>query len=117
MAASDFWDDVKQAQTTIQKANDQKEQIDTYESLKHNADSLAELAMVTDDQSEDFILIVDEVLQLEKLKIKTPFKWPYDDFRPHCYTQAGGTSHRTGVKCCLGCINATPPERTLKSIS
>ena len=97
MAASDFWDDVKQAQTTIQKANDQKEQIDTYESLKHNADSLAELAMVTDDQSEDFILIVDEVLQLEKalktFETQILLNGPYDDLPAiiELHPGAGGT--------------------------
>lgn len=83
MTASDFWDDVKKAQSIIQKTNDQKEQIDTYESLLHNATSLSELADVTDEQTEDYFLITAEVLDLEKelkaFETQTLLNGPYDD--------------------------------------
>ena len=73
----------KKAQSIIQKTNDQKEQIDTYESLLHNATSLSELADVTDEQTEDYFLITAEVLDLEKelkaFETQTLLNGPYDD--------------------------------------
>lgn len=97
MSAADFWDDVKSAQKMIEVTNQQKEQIDTYESLYHQFKTLEELALVTDDQSEDFIMITDEVYVLDKalksFETLTLLNGPYDDLPAilELHPGAGGT--------------------------
>jgi peptide chain release factor 2 len=97
MSASDFWDDVKAAQKMIELVNNQKEHIETYESLFNQYKALEELAMVTDDQSEDFLMITDEVSVLDKM-IKSfetliLLNGPYDDLPAilELHPGAGGT--------------------------
>ncbi len=97
MTASDFWDDVKSAQKLIEKTNTQKEQIETYESLLDQANSLEELASVTDDQSEDFLMITEEVYVLDKslksFETLILLNGPYDDLPAimELHPGAGGT--------------------------
>ena len=97
MTASDFWDDVKEAQNLIQKTNAQKEQIDMYEKLKNATIALEELAAVTDEQSEDWLLITDEILSLEDelkaFETETLLDGPYDDLPAimELHPGAGGT--------------------------
>ncbi|MDG0887989.1 peptide chain release factor 2 [Paracholeplasma manati] len=97
MSAADFWDDVKSAQKMIEKTNQQKEQIDTYESLYQQYKALEELAAVTDDQSEDFLMITDEVYVLDKalktFETLTLLNEPYDDLPAilELHPGAGGT--------------------------
>ena len=97
MSAADFWDDVKSAQKMIEKTNQQKEQIDTYESLYRQYKALEELAAVTDDQSEDFLMITDEVYVLDKalktFETLTLLNEPYDDLPAilELHPGAGGT--------------------------
>jgi len=97
MSAADFWDDVKSAQKMIEKTNQQKEQIDTYELLYQQYKALEELAAVTDDQSEDFLMITDEVYVLDKalktFETLTLLNEPYDDLPAilELHPGAGGT--------------------------
>ncbi len=97
MSAADFWDDVKSAQKMIEVTNQQKEQIDTYESLFNQFKTLEELAAVTDDQSEDFLMITDEVYVLDKalksFETLILLNGPYDDLPAilELHPGAGGT--------------------------
>ncbi len=97
MSQADFWDDVKSAQKLIEQTNTQKEQIDTFESLNQQALALEELALVTDDQSEDFLMITDEVYVLDKalksFETLILLNGPYDDLPAilELHPGAGGT--------------------------
>lgn len=97
MSASNFWDDVKAAQKMIETTNHQKEQIETYEALLQESQSLSELASVTDDQSEDFLLITEEVIALDKslkaFETLILLNEPYDDLPAilELHPGAGGT--------------------------
>lgn len=97
MTAANFWDDVKSAQKMIELTNHQKEQIDTYEHILSEANGLAELALVTDDQSPDFQMITDEVYQLDKtlkaFETLILLNGPYDDLPAilELHPGAGGT--------------------------
>ena len=97
MSQANFWDDVKSAQKLIEQTNTQKEQIDTFESLNQQALALEELALVTDDQSEDFLMITDEVSVLDKalksFETLILLNGPYDDLPAilELHPGAGGT--------------------------
>lgn len=97
MSQANFWDDVKSAQKLIEQTNTQKEQIDTFESLNQQALALEELALVTDDQSEDFLMITDEVYVLDKalksFETLILLNGPYDDLPAilELHPGAGGT--------------------------
>lgn len=97
MSQANFWDDVKSAQKLIEQTNTQKEQIDTFESLNQQALALEEMALVTDDQSEDFLMITDEVYVLDKalksFETLILLNGPYDDLPAilELHPGAGGT--------------------------
>ncbi|MDY0210126.1 MAG: peptide chain release factor 2 [Acholeplasma sp.] len=97
MSASDFWDDVKHAQAIIQKTNNQKEEIDTYEQLFAQQETLEELAGVTEEQTEDWDMISKEVhlldKQLKEFETLVLLDGPYDDLPAiiELHPGAGGT--------------------------
>ncbi|NLN50853.1 MAG: peptide chain release factor 2 [Acholeplasmataceae bacterium] len=65
-----FWDDVKKAQAQIELANEIKEKISKVEFLTTNHQSIAELASLAEDGSEDYQMVVAEIKDLEK-ELKT----------------------------------------------
>ena len=97
MSEPDFWDDVKKAQSIIQKTNNQKEELDTYLRLLEHQETLKELASVTDEQTEDWLMISEEVHLLDKelkeFETLILLDGPYDDLPAiiELHPGAGGT--------------------------
>lgn len=92
-----FWDDVKQAQETIEKTNDIKEQIDTIEDLQGIYEDIYELFELTEEGSVEWDLIEEEIVALEKslkaFELLTLLNGPYDknDCILELHPGAGGT--------------------------
>lgn len=97
MLKEDFWSDVKEAQKIIGVANDQKDKIETYESLLSHYETLDELADITEEGTDDYVMLTDEVLGLEKeikqFELLILLNGPYDDFTAiiELHPGAGGT--------------------------
>ena len=92
-----FWDDVNYAKTIIEELNDKKDKVDTFETIKSTYTSINELLELTDEGSEDYDLIIEEVKSLHKMikdfEVFTLLSGPYDKY--DCYLElhpgAGGT--------------------------
>ncbi|MFA5720167.1 MAG: peptide chain release factor 2 [Acholeplasmataceae bacterium] len=93
----DFWNDVSYAKSIIEELNDKKDKVDTYETIKSTYLSIEELLEITDEGSEDYALIIEEVKSLSKMikdfEVYTLLSGPYDKY--DCYLElhpgAGGT--------------------------
>ncbi len=64
--SSDFWSDVVGAQRIIEESNDIKEKIDKMLFLKKNLKSIKEFNLLASDNSDDYLLLVEEARALEK---------------------------------------------------
>ncbi|MGI6359585.1 MAG: peptide chain release factor 2 [Acholeplasmatales bacterium] len=92
-----FWDDVNKAKRIIEELNDKKAKVDTYEEIKSTYLMINELLEITDEENEEYELIIEEVKSLsEKIKdfeVVTLLSGPYD--MEDCYLElhpgAGGT--------------------------
>ncbi len=92
-----FWDDVNKAKKIIEELNDKKEKVDTYEEIKSTYLTINELLEITDEEDEEYKLIIEEVKALsEKIKdfeVVTLLSGQYD--MEDCYLElhpgAGGT--------------------------
>lgn len=95
--AAGFWDNVKLAQDTIEQANELKEKIDTIEKLSTSYEAIYELFELTEEGSEEWDLIEEEIKTLEKnlkaFELLTLLSGTYD--RNDCILElhpgAGGT--------------------------
>lgn len=92
-----FWDDVDYAKSIIEELNDKKDKVDTYQTIQTTYQSIVELLELTDEGSEDYQLIIEEVKSLNKMikdfEVYTLLSGDYDKY--DCYLElhpgAGGT--------------------------
>ena len=59
-----FWDDVNKAKKVIEELNDKKEKVDTYEEIKSTYLTISELLDITNEEDEEYKLIIEEVKSL-----------------------------------------------------
>lgn len=94
---SNFWDDVKGAQKTIEEMNDKKEKIDTIKSLKEAFLSLQELSSLVDESDDEWLIIEEETMKINKdiedfeLLILLSGEYDHMDCFLELHAGAGGT--------------------------
>lgn len=97
MQAPDFWNDPNQAKKVSKEANIIKEKIDQYENLKNKFKQLVEWFEVSEEDSEEWTLLEEDIRSLEKIlkefEIKILLNGPYDDHNAiiELHPGAGGT--------------------------
>lgn len=92
-----FWNDVSEAKQTINVANEKKEKLDTYMHIKSTYETITELLDITDEHTEEYELLIEEVKSLNKaikdFEVVTLLSGEYDAY--DCYLEihpgAGGT--------------------------
>jgi peptide chain release factor 2 len=97
MQAPDFWNHPNQAKKVSKEANIIKDKIDQYTNLKNKFKQLVEWFEVSEEDSEEWVILEEDIHSLEKIlkefEIKTLLNGPYDDHNAiiELHPGAGGT--------------------------
>ena len=83
MSEPDFWSDASKAQEIINKANNYKSDVSSYDSVKSDLDNILELDLMSEQDKEALQLLEEEIIKLDKkladLQVKVTLSGKYDN--------------------------------------